>query len=181
MVRLDHEDRHVRVFRRALRQCIRERSLSVRAGAGPGVAESPRHHPPAQSLAAVAQPDALPWQARVGRPDQPGHRRASDISLAHSAPGADRLLEGRGRYSGGRRRVSGDSQPRGGCRERGGGGWRIALPTTPSNTRRTCCGTFRARLATRETAALCKACGPSRAGRGWPTIRFRAICITTRS
>ena len=59
------------LVRRALPVRTGERPLHVRPGPGPGVAEGARQHPPAQPPAALAEPDALPWQAGVGGPDQP--------------------------------------------------------------------------------------------------------------
>ena len=65
------QDGDIRSRRRALRVRTGERPLHVWPGPGPGVAKGARQHPPAQPPAALAEPDALPWQAGVGGADQP--------------------------------------------------------------------------------------------------------------
>ena len=78
-------DGDIRAFARALPVCAGERSLPVRPGPGPRAAEGARQHPPAQPPAALAEPDALPRQAGVGRPDQPRHRQPPDHPFADAS------------------------------------------------------------------------------------------------
>ncbi len=81
--------------RRALPLCAGQRSVSLRPGAGPRAAEGARQHPPAQPSAAVAEPDALPRQAGLGRPDQPRHRQPADLPFADAHHAQDRPRRGR--------------------------------------------------------------------------------------
>ena len=85
VVGLGLADGDFRAVPRALFLCAGERSLPVRPPSGHRAPEGPRQHPPAQSPAALAKPDALPRQAGVGGPDQPRHRQPSH----HPFPDAD--------------------------------------------------------------------------------------------
>ena len=84
------------LVRRALPVRAGERPLPVRPRPGPRIAEGARQRPPAQPPETLAQPAASPWQAGVGRPDQPRHRQPGDDSHADVHDAQDRSRRRRG-------------------------------------------------------------------------------------
>mgnify|MGYP003693789855 CR=1 FL=1 len=74
-----------------------QQPVPVWSPAGHRVAKGARQYSPAKSSAALAKLDALPRQARLGRPDQPRHRQPDDNPFADTDHAQDRSRRGRGR------------------------------------------------------------------------------------